>query len=163
MAVKKKKIIKIAAIVIGAGLIIGLGIGYYMYNIPHRDVQSSPTDYKLTVTELVNEYLADLGAANAKYLAADGNSKILEVTGEVFRARINMNNQMMVVLQGPEDIAGVNATFTSGASENIPELERGQIITIKGVIRSGVYYDENLHMHVNAIIDHAALAGKDSF
>ncbi len=163
MTVKKKKIIKVAAIVIGAGLVIGLGIGYYMYNLPHRDVQSSPTDYKLTVTELVDEYLADHEAANNKYLADDGNSKILEVTGAVFRARKNMNDQMMVVLKGSGDIAGVNATFTSDASVNNPDPERGQIITIKGVIRSGVYYDENLQMYVNAIIDHATPVAAESF
>ncbi len=163
MAVMKKKTIIIAAIVIGAGLIIGLGIGYYMYNMPHRDVQGSDTDYRLSVAELVDEYIADQETANAKYLADDGNSKILEVSGEVFRTRINMNNQMMVVLQGPGDIAGVNATFTPQASTNFPDLERGHEITIKGVIRSGVYYDENLHIYVNAIIDHAALVvGEDS-
>jgi hypothetical protein len=161
MTIKKKKIMKIAAIVIGAGLVIGLGIGYYMFNMPHRDVQASPTDYKLSVSELVGEYLVSQEAANTKYLAKDGNSKILEVTGEVFLARKNMNDQMMVVLQRPEDIAGVNATFTSQASERFPVLERGQEITIKGVIRSGVYYDDNMQMYVNAIIDYAALVAED--
>ncbi|NCU33283.1 MAG: hypothetical protein EOM23_10235, partial [Candidatus Moranbacteria bacterium] len=82
---KKRKILKIAAIVVAAGLVIGVSVGLYMYFMPHRDVQKSATDYKLSTSELVTEYLADGAAANKKYLAEDGNSKILEVTGTVAR------------------------------------------------------------------------------
>ncbi len=156
MDVKKKKIIKIVALIIAGGILIGMGIGYYMYNMPHRDVQGSSTDYRLSVTELVDEYLASPETANAKYLAEDGNSKILEVSGTVQRARKNMNDQLTVVLQNPGEKAGINATFTPQASAMMSDLEPGQEITIKGVIRSGVYFDENLNMYINAIIDHAA-------
>ncbi len=127
-----------------------------MYNMPHRDVQGTSTDYRLSVTELVDEYLANPEAANAKYLAEDGNSKILEVSGTVHRPRKNMNDQVMVVLQNPGEKAGVNATFTQQASDVFADLETGQEIVIKGVIRSGVYFDKNLNMYINAIIDHAA-------
>ncbi|MBW6480425.1 MAG: OB-fold putative lipoprotein [Bacteroidales bacterium] len=157
MTSKRKKILKIAALLAIAGLLIGAGVAYYMYNMPHRDVQSTTTDYKLTVSELINEYANNQDAANAKYLAEDGNSKILEVTGEVLRSRTNMNNQLVLVLQNPGDIAGVNVTFGEQASQETPAVEKGQIVTIKGVIRSGVYYDDNLSMYVNANIDHAAL------
>ena len=36
---KKKKILKIAAIIIIAGLVIGGGTGLYMFNMPQRNVQ----------------------------------------------------------------------------------------------------------------------------
>ena len=157
MTSKRKKILKIAAVLAIAGLLIGVGVAYYMYNMPHRDVQSTPTDYKITVSELINEYAKNQNAANAKYLAEDGNSKILEVTGEVLRSRTNMNNQLVLVLQKPGDIAGVNVTFSEQANQETPAVEKGQIVTIKGVIRSGVYFDDNLSMYVNANIDHAAL------
>jgi outer membrane lipoprotein-sorting protein len=157
MKTKRKKIIKVAAIVVVAGLIIGAGIAYYLYNLPHRDVQSTPTDYKLTVSELVSEYITDMEAANKKYLVEDGNSKILEVTGLVLRSRTNMNNQRVIVLQNNGDPAGVNATLTQLASDETPKPQEGQQITVKGVIRSGVYYDENLGMYINANIDHAAI------
>ncbi len=157
MKTKRKKIIKVAAFVVVAGLLIGAGVAYYMYNLPHRDVQSSPTDYRLTVSELVSEYITDMEAANKKYLAEDGNSKILEVTGTILRSRTNMNNQQVIVLQNAGDPAGVNATLTQLASEQTSEVKEGQKITVKGVIRSGVYFDENLGIFVNANIDHAAI------
>lgn len=157
MKTKRKKIIKVAAFVVVAGLLIGAGVAYYMYNLPHRDVQSSPTDYRLTVSELASEYITDMEAANKKYLAEDGNSKILEVTGTILRSRTNMNNQQVIVLQNAGDPAGVNATLTQLASEQTSEVKEGQKITVKGVIRSGVYFDENLGIFVNANIDHAAI------
>jgi hypothetical protein len=80
---KKKKVLKIIAILGVAGLLIGGGIGLYMFNKPHRDVQSANADYTLTASEIVSEYLTDKDAANKKYLAADGDSKILEITGVV--------------------------------------------------------------------------------
>ena len=62
---------------------IGGGIGLYMFNMPQRDVQSAQTDYSLTSSQIVTEYLTDYEAANQKYLAANGDSKILEIAGEV--------------------------------------------------------------------------------
>jgi hypothetical protein len=91
MTTKKKKIIKIGAIVVVAGIIAGLGIAWYMWNLPHRDVQAAATDYKVTASELVNEYINNWDGANAKYLATDGNSKVLEVTGTVARVSENFN------------------------------------------------------------------------
>ena len=80
---KKKKILRVIAILGVAGILIGGGIGLYMFNMPHRDVQSTDADYNLTALEVVLEYLSDQDAANQKYLSPDGESKILEITGVV--------------------------------------------------------------------------------
>ncbi len=74
----KKKIIKIVVILIVAGTLIGGGAALYLFNMPHRNVQSSKSDYSLTGSEIVAEYLANKDAANQKYLASDGDSKILD-------------------------------------------------------------------------------------
>jgi hypothetical protein len=161
MATKRKKLIKIAAILVAAGLIIGAGIAWYMFNIPHRDVQNSATDIRLGASELVNEYLSDWDAANNKYLAADGNSKILEITGTVKRVSENFNGQKLVLLRENGDKAGVSFTFSEATSPNAAVLESGQVVTIKGVIRSGVYYDKDLEMYVNAVVDHSDLVDRD--
>lgn len=78
---KKKKWFKIITIVGLAGLFIGGSVAFYLFNMPHRDVQSAPSDFTLTSNQIVTEYLADKDAANEKYLANDGDSKILEITG----------------------------------------------------------------------------------
>ena len=65
---RKKKIIKIGIIVIVVGLLIAGSVGYYMFNQPHRDVQSMKADLQMESSELVKEYLTDANSANEKYL-----------------------------------------------------------------------------------------------
>ena len=94
---KKRKILKIIAILGVAGILIGGGIGYYMFNMPHRDVQSADADYSLTASEIVSEYLTDRDAANMKYLSANGESKILEITGVVSKISEDYSGQKVVL------------------------------------------------------------------
>jgi hypothetical protein len=135
------------------GVLAGAGIGLYMYFMPHRDVQKSPTDYRITDSELVSEFLTDINGANQKYLAADGDSKILEVTGTVARISENFNGEKVVLLKSDTDKAGVSCTFMHETSHRVNNLEPGDEVTIKGVIRSGAYYDEDLDMYVNVTIE----------
>ncbi len=157
MSNKKKKIIKIGAIVIAAGLIVGISVALYLWNLPHRDVQGTATDYELTTSELVTEYINDWDNANAKYLAEDGRSKVLEVTGTVVRVTENFNGQKVVFMREEGDKAGINFTFLPEASSNAEKLNPGQVATLKGVIRSGVYFDKDLEMFVHAVVDNADL------
>ena len=150
---KKRKLIRIIAIVGVAGLLLGGGVGLYMFNKPHRDVQSAQADYMLTSSQIVAEYLADNQAANQKYLAADGNSKILEISGEVNEISENFNGQNVVLLNGVKDRAGVSAIFTAETNDNLNGIMVGQAITVKGVIRSGASYDEDLEMYEHVILE----------
>ncbi|TVQ19898.1 MAG: hypothetical protein EA361_00460 [Bacteroidetes bacterium] len=158
---KRKKILKIAAIVVVAGLLIGAGVVYYLFNMPHRDVQASATDYQLSTSQLVNEYIDNREAANKKYLAEDGNSKILEITGTVARISENFNGQKVILLREEQDKAGVSFTFSPQTNANAAGLQAGQRVTIKGVIRSGVHYDDDLDMYINAVVDHSDVVRAD--
>ncbi len=150
---KKKKALKIIAILGVAGLLIGGGIGLYMFNKPHRDVQSANADYTLSASEIVSEYLSDKDAANKKYLAADGDSKILEITGVVSKISEDFSGQKVVLLKGEKAQAGVSASFTSETNSSLDDVQLDQTITIKGVIRSGASYDEDLEMYEHVIIE----------
>ncbi|MBS0011844.1 MAG: hypothetical protein KFF49_10570 [Bacteroidales bacterium] len=154
---KRRKILKIIATFVVAGVIIGGGIGLYMFNMPQRDVQSEPTDFALTGTEIVQEYLDDKDAANQKYLASDGNSKILEVTGIVKNITEDFNGLKVVLLKGEDDLAGVSATFTPETEKGLDGIETGQTITVKGVIRSGASYDVDLGFYLNVILEKSAV------
>jgi hypothetical protein len=157
---KKKKILKIVAIVGVAGLLIGGGIGLYMFNMPHRDVQSANADYSLKSSEIVAEYLSDRDAANQKYLAADGDSKILEVTGTIAKISEDFNGNKVVLLKETGEAAGVSATFTPETNQHTEGLSTGQTITVKGVIRSGASYDEDLEMYEHVIIEKSDVVNK---
>ena len=145
------------AIIAAAGLLVVVGIGLYMFNKPHRDVQSTQADYILTSSEIVAEYLADNQAANQKYLSADGDSKILLISGEVNEISENFKGQKVVLLTGGNEMAGVSAIFIEGSNDNLKGISVGQAITVKGVIRSGASYDEDLEMYENVILDKSDL------
>jgi hypothetical protein len=154
---KKRKVFRIIAIIGIAGLLVGGGVGLYMFNKPHRDVQSAQADYVLSSSQIVAEYLADYQAANQKYLAADGNSKILEISGEVNEISENFNGQKVVLLNGVKDRAGVSAIFTAETNDNLNGIKVGRTITVKGVIRSGASYDEDLEMYEHVILEKSDL------
>tara|TARA_R110001583_G_scaffold13561_1_gene57929 strand:+ start:3332 stop:3811 length:480 start_codon:yes stop_codon:yes gene_type:complete len=153
MTQKKRKIIKIGIIVLLAGLLIGGGAVIYMFNMPHRNVQSASTDFNLSASQIITEFLDSPSDANEKYLADDGDSKILEITGIVKKISIDFNNQKVVLLQSDADKAGVSCSFTQETSKNVSEVKIGESITIKGVIRAGAAYDEDLEMYENVILE----------
>jgi len=150
---KKKKLIRIAVIVIAGGILIGGGATIYMFNMPHRDVLASEADYSLSNTQIISEYLGDSHAANNKYLADDGNSKILEISGTISRISEDFNSQKVLLLKEEGDKAGVSATFTAETNHKVANLEIGETVTVKGVIRSGASYDEDLGFYENVILE----------
>lgn len=154
---KRKKIIKIAAIVIIAGIVIGGGVGLYLFNMPKRNIQNAKTDFSVTSSALVAEYLTDQKAANQKYLTADGESKILEVAGTVSKISENFNGQKVVLLKNQSDKAGVSATFTDETAAQVSAIQLGQNIRVKGVIRSGAVYDQDLELYENVILEKSAI------
>ncbi len=154
---KKKKILKIAAIIIVAGTIIAGGIGLYLYYMPHRDVLSTKADYSLTSKEIIAEYLTDKNAANQKYLATDGDSKILEIKGIVDEITEDFDGNKVVLLKAEGEQAKVSATFTPETNVKTEDVKIGSEVKIKGVIRSGASYDEDLEMYENVILEKSDL------
>lgn len=150
---KRRKIIKTGIRVALLGIVVAGAVVLYTFNMPHRDVQNSKADYQLTSSELVAEYLTDLESTNKKYLTDDGDSKILEISGTVNKISENYNGQKVVLLKDANDKAGVSATFTSETNKNAEKLLVGQSITLKGVIRSGASYDQDLELYENVVLD----------
>lgn len=92
-------------------------------------------------------------SANEKYLADDGDSKVLAITGTVSKIDKDLNGQAVVTLQGESDKAGVSCTFTKETNASTTALKVGDEVTIKGVIRSGAAYDADLEMYENVVIE----------
>jgi len=153
MTPKRKKILRYIAILIISGLIIGGGFILYMFNMPHRNVQGSDTDYSLTTSQIVSEYLSNSKTANEKYLSDDGNSKILEITGTVTSISEDFSGQIVILLKEDNDKAGVNCVFLEESKTNATSLKIGDTTTIKGVIRSGAAFDEDLELYEHIILD----------
>jgi hypothetical protein len=153
MKTKKKRILRIIAFLLVIGFVTGSSIMFYLFNMPHRDVQSAKADYSLTTEEIVSEYLSDMNEANKKYLSTDGESKILEITGIINNISKDFNGQTVLLLKGNEDKAGVSATLISNTSIPANSLKIGDSVKLKGVIRSGASFDEDLELYENVILD----------
>lgn len=136
-----------------SGAIIGVSTAAYMFYQPHRDVQSSAADVEISAKEIVDEYLANATAANDTYLQEEGESKIISVTGVVASIEEDMNQQKVVLLKGQDAEAGVSCTFTHDTNVHANELKIGDKVTIKGVIRAGAGYDEDLEMYEHVIME----------
>ena len=149
----KNKILKIVLIIIGLGILIGGGVGLYMFNKPARNIQNTKTDFSYNANEIVSEYLTDAQKANDKYLDEAGNSKVLEISGVVAEISEDFNGQKVILLKADSDKAGVSCTFTPETNSNTLKIKIGDEITIKGVIRSGASFDEDLEMYENVIIE----------
>ncbi len=148
----KKKIIIVAVIVI-----LG-GVGFFLsqWFMPHRDVQNSAIDIRITAENLVAEYLKDATKANAKYLQAEGESKILAVTGTITGMEEDMKHQKVVYLASATE-AKVSCTFTEKTNKDVENLKVGDKVSVKGVIRSGATYDEDLEMYEDVIMEKCAV------
>lgn len=154
---KQKRIIKVAAILATIGILSAITVAVYMFYMPHRDVLSARADFSVTSSTLVSEYLTNGQKANSKYLAADGNSKILEVTGQISRISEGFGDQIVVLLKGEGDRAGVNCYFEKETESALASLSTGDKITVKGVIRSGASFDEDMGIYEHVIIEKCSI------
>lgn len=144
------KIVKRVGLVILAMIAIGLGALAFIYWQPHRDVQATETDYSLKSSNIVAEYLANSKLANEKYLDEEGESKVLEISGKVFLVEEDYEGKTVVLLKGDGEKAGVACTLINKPKSSI---DVGSTLKIKGVIRSGASFDEDLDMYENVIME----------
>jgi tRNA_anti-like len=148
-----KSIIKKIVIIAVVGVLIGGSYAAYIYFMPHRDIQSVEVFVEIEAAQLVDEYLADASAANEKYLDAEGESKVIIVKGTIKSIDTDQNNQIVAVLKSNNDELGVSCTFTAESNENAASLKVGDVIKVKGVVRSGAEFDEDLDLYEDAIIE----------
>lgn len=147
---KKTKIILLSLLTAG---LIGGGYVFYLWNMPHLDVQAQKADYSISANQLVNEYLANEKSANAKYLGENGESKIIIINGTISKIDTDMNNQKVILLKEDTAKAGVNCTFMASTNNNASALKVGDKAKIKGIIRSGASYDADMEIYQNVVLE----------
>ena len=154
---RKGKIIRMGVLAAFVAIIIGGSIGLYLFNMPHPNIELAKADYQITAASLVTEYLENAEVANEKYLAADGNSKILEVTGTVYGISTDFREQVVIVLKESSSKAGVSITFAQDTNAELAKIVQGDVITSKGVINSGAAYDTDVERYRDVVINRAYL------
>lgn len=154
---QKKPILRIALGILAIGVIGSASWFLYLWFEPHRDIQATPHDYKLSAAGLVREYLADPAAANLKYLAQDGDSKILIVEGRVASIRENQKGDKVLHLREDQAKFGINCVFMPATNEQLQSIHEGDAVRIKGVIRSGAEYDPDLNLYYHVLLEKCGL------
>ncbi len=140
-------------------IVLGLAAAYYIFQ-PHRDVQATSADIEIGSRELVQEFVKSNMDANDKYLAADGESKILAITGKVSTIEKDGAGLSVVLLKDAGDEMGVSCTFLKEFTAELSNVKVGDEITVKGVIRSGAEYDEDLELYEDAIVEKCSMYQK---
>ena len=146
-----KKAFAITAVILIVGAIVGAS---WLFQ-PHRDVTKSNADHHMKVEALVDEYLKDGKAANAKYLATDGDSKIISLSGTINKIRQSSDGRTIVVLKQKGSKAGFQCLFVAEADTAGLHLQNTAII--KGVLRAGPGYDDDLEMYENGYLEECTL------
>jgi len=111
-----------------AGLVIGAGVVYYVFNKPHRDVEGEAAAYTMSASEFFEEYSANEEAGNLKF-----GDKIIQVSGQIVEIS-KLDNEVSIVLN--DEMEGINCALDSlMVAENqkrINTLNVGDDITLKG-------------------------------
>jgi hypothetical protein len=157
---KTKKRRNIILISLLTSAMLGGAFVFYLWNMPHLDVQAQKVDFSIEASSLVTEYLLDEKKANEKYLNNEGDSKIFIVKGVVKSKDTDMNNQVTILLQNDNDKAGVKCVFMASTNKNAENLNVGQTASIKGIIRSGAKYDSDLELYENVLLEKCDIASE---
>ena len=103
-------------------LLIGLGAFFYVFNKPHRDVESEQ-GIQVSATKIFADYQMDEQAANKIYL-----DKALEVQGVISEVKTNQEGKPVVVLKSSDPFFGVVCTL----KENKASVKSGEQVVVKG-------------------------------
>ncbi len=123
-----KKKLKIFLIVLFIGIVVGLSVVYYIFNMPHRDVKNEKPSYTIEASLLFEEYNNDENASNTKFA-----NKVLQVSGEIVEISID---EYQVSITLVDEMEGVNCALDSMTIVKhrafIDELKINDKITLKG-------------------------------
>ncbi len=153
----KRNWLRKALLAVAIIALLGGGYAFYLFNMPHRDVLATKADAAIDAQALVDEFLKDGAAANAKYLDAEGESKVLAVSGTVSSKETDLKGQAVVLLKTEGADAGVRCSFTAETNAQADGLKIGDIATIKGVIRVGASFDADLDLYEHAVLEKCSL------
>ena len=124
----KKKLIHIALVLIGVGLLSATVTYIYVFHKPHRNIAKEKPAFILDAHTLISDFSTNETGSYEKY----GN-QVLQVTGEVVDISVSEKGASITLLDAME---GINCSFDSVAvakSKSVFEsIDVGSNIELKG-------------------------------
>ncbi len=108
-------------------LLIGGGVGYYMWNKPH-DAIGTPT-ITTTAAELSAEFEKDETAATAKYV---GEKIIVQISGKIADVK-NDTSGITIGLDTGDPLNGVSCVLDKFTKQIRSDFKVGEDIKLKGI------------------------------
>ncbi len=121
-----KKILQFALIVI----LIGGGIGYYMWNKPHETI--GKPNLMVTATDLVGEFDNDEAEAMKKYVGGDGKTIVVQVSGKIVAVK-NDTSGITIALDTGDPLNGVSCVLDHFTKHPRTDFKVGDEVKLKGL------------------------------
>ena len=118
------KKISIYILIIG---LLGIFIGYKMYNKPHINVAKKSVDINIAASTLLADFSSDETKANTKYL-----DKIIAVKGRVTSIEFN-GEKAAISLQTKDDFGSVVCYLVKDEVKKSAAIKEGQEVILKGI------------------------------
>ncbi len=127
-----KKIIKYGIYSFIVCLIIGIGVGVYLYNKPQRDIEGEKPVYTLTASELYIEFSTNEALANQKYLS-DKNGKVIQISGTVSNIILQGDSAISFMLTDKNMVIGdILCSVDNEDLTTASKVKKGDKISLKG-------------------------------
>lgn len=120
-----------------AGALLAAAVGYYLWNKPHKNMESAKVDVALDAKTLFDAFNADENAANGQYL-----NKTIAVKGPVREVTTSADGAVKVVLDTGSDF-GVLCELDPLSKHPRNTFAAGEIVTFKGLC-AGLNFDVQL-------------------
>ena len=109
--------------------VIGLGIGYYLYQKPVKNFAESEAEVIIQAAELYNKFVSNEAKAISEFVSED---KTIKVKGKVLDVEENPDGQAVVFLDVNDPDGDISCTIIEADSPGAVEYMSGDEITIQG-------------------------------
>lgn len=121
---------------------IAAGVGFYLWNKPHRTAENEKPAALLTADELFLQFSENEEEATAKYL-----NQTIQVTGEIADIVPDNGGEVKIALATSDILSEVSCSLVKG--EKIDGLETGMEIVIKGIC---IGYDTDVQLQQSVLV-----------
>jgi len=136
-------------------VLLAAGTGLDIWFAPHRDVRTAPVFDEFNVDHFTAEFVDNYQAATDKYLAEDGDSKIVTMSGTISDIDTNLRGDIVIELRGERPEAGARFTLLEDQKTAAAKLKTGDAVKLTGVVSAGAEFDKDLNRYLDAILEQA--------
>lgn len=110
-------------------IIVAVGVAYFIYNKPHKNIKSAEIEMTVTATQLLEEYENNEKQANAKYF-----DKVVAVEGVVKSKSKSEEGNVQIYLDTGNPMSSVACSMDYlSEQDGLEAVQKGDKVTIKGL------------------------------